>query len=266
MNIRLTKKLFYWIGGVIFLYLAVVLVFYLNQESFGFNLKKLPADYAFHCDKPFEELAIPSFDGIRLHGVLVKSDSAKGLILFLHGSGDNIDKYMEDAPIYADFGYDVFYLDYRGYGKSEGHMINEKQFTDDLDVVYSAMKERYSEENIVIVGFSMGTFAGSYLASKNNPKLLVLNSGPYWILEQFIEKFWFLPVKPLAKYKFETYKYVKTIKVPIAMYLGSKDHLSKETRWQNVLKQNDKFIILEGADHQDFVGKEPYMKELRELL
>jgi pimeloyl-ACP methyl ester carboxylesterase len=266
MNIKSTKKIFYWIGGVILLYLTVVLVFYLNQERFGFHLEKLSEDYVFQCDKQIEELTIPSFDGIRLHGVLVKSDSAKGLVLFLHGSGGNIDKYMEDAPTYADFGYDVFYLDYRGYGKSEGHMINEKQFTDDLDVVYSIMKEKYSEENIIIIGFSMGTFAGSYLASKNNPKLLVLNSGPYWIQEQFIEKFWFLPVKLLAKYKFETYKYVKTTKVPIVMFLGRKDHLANETRWQKVLKPNDKFIILEGVGHQDFVGKEPYMTVLGELL
>jgi pimeloyl-ACP methyl ester carboxylesterase len=263
---KLTNKVFYWIGGLMFLYVLVVLVFYLNQERFGFRLEKLPQDHIFQCDCEYEELKIPSFDGTTLHGVLVKADSAKGLILYLHGSGGNIDKYMEDAPIYANFGYDVFYLDYRGYGKSEGNMINEKQFTDDLDVVYLVMKERYEEENIVIIGFSMGTFAGSYLASKNNPKLLVLNSGPYLIQEQFIQKFWFLPVKLLAKYKFETYKYVKATKVPIALFLGRKDHLSKETRWQQVLKPNDKFHIVEKGGHQDFVGKEPYMTVLGELL
>lgn len=266
MNRILTKKVFYWIGGLIFVYVAGGLVFFLNQERYGFRLEKLPQDHIFQCEKEFEELTITSSDGIKLHGVLVKADSAKGLILFLHGSGGNIDKYMEDAPNYANFGYDVFYLDYRGYGKSEGNMINEKQFTDDLDVVYSAMKKKYAEENIVIIGFSMGTFAGSYLASKNNPKLLVLNSGPYWILEQFIEKFWFLPVKLFAKYKFETYKYVKATKVPIALFLGRKDHLSKEKRWHQVLKPNDKFHIVEKGGHQDFIGKEPYMTVLRELL
>jgi alpha/beta superfamily hydrolase len=266
MRSKLIKKILYSIGGLILLYACMVLVFYLNQEQFGFNLAKLPQNHVFQCEQEFEELTITSFDGIKLNGVLVKADSAKGLILFLHGSGGNIDKYMKDAPTYSDLGYDVFYLDYRSYGKSEGHMLNEKQFTNDLDIVYSVMNERYSEENIVIIGFSMGTFAGSYLASKNNPKLLVLNSGPYWILEQFIDKFWFLPVRQLSKYKFETYKYVKATKVPIALFLGRKDHLSNETRWQQVLKPNDKFHILEKADHQDFVGKEPYMTVLGELL
>jgi len=173
---------------------------------------------------------------------------------------------MEDAPVYASFGYDVFLFDYRGYGKSEGHMINEKQFTDDLDVVYSVMKERYSEENIVIIGFSMGTFAGSYLASKNSPKLLVLESPPYWIQEQYIRKFFFLPVQLIVKYKFETYKYVKATEVPIALFLGRKDPLASETRWPEVLKPNDLFIILENAGHQNFAGKEPFMKTLRDLL
>jgi alpha-beta hydrolase superfamily lysophospholipase len=262
----MTKKVIYWIGGLIFVYVAVVLVFYLNQERFGFNPKKLPQNHVFQCDQDFEELTVTSFDGTKLHGVLVKADSAKGLILYLHGSGGSIDKYMEDAPIYASFGYDVFLLDYRGYGKSEGNMINEKQFTDDLDIIYASMKERYEEKNIVIMGFSMGTFAASYLASKNNPKLLVLEAPLYWIQEQYIKKFFFLPVKILAKYKFETYKYVKATEVQIALFLGRKDHLSSETRWPQVLKPNDIYIILENAGHQNFAGKELFMEELRELL
>jgi pimeloyl-ACP methyl ester carboxylesterase len=260
------KRTTYFIGGITVLYIIVVLVFYLNQNRFGFNPRKLTPDHVFQCDRDFEEMTITSFDGTKLHGVMVKTDSAKGLILFLHGAGGSIDKYMDDAPLYADFGYDVFYLDYRGYGKSEGEQINEKQFTNDLDEVYAYLKQEYEEKNIVIVGFSMGTFAGSYLATQNNPRLLILNDPPYWILEQFIDKFWFLPVDQLAKFRFETYEYVEASKVPILLFLGGKSELSKETRWQQHLGPEDSLIIVEKGGHQDFIGKEPYMTILKKKL
>lgn len=260
------KNLFWTSGAVLVLYLAVVLIFYMNQNRFGFNPRKLPQNHVFKCENEFEEHWIRSYDGTDLHGVFVKADSSKGLILYLHGAGGSIDKYMEAAPLYANFGYDLFYLDYRGYGKSEGDQINEKQFTDDLDVVYKHIRENYIEENIIIVGFSMGTFAGSYLASKNNPKLLILNDPPYWILEPFIEKFWFLPVRQLSKFQFETYKYVEATEVPILLFMGGKSELSKETRWGQNLKQADSLIIVGNGGHQDFIGKEPYMSILKERL
>ena len=263
VNRRIIKKVVFWtFGAVLVLYLAIVLIFYLNQNQFGFNPKKLSQNHTFQGEDEFEELWISSYDGTKLHGVFVKADSSKGLILYLHGAGGSIDKYMEAVPLYADFGYDLFYLDYRGYGKSEGDQINEKQFTDDLDVVYEHFRKDYSQENIIIVGFSMGTFAGSYLASKNNPKLLILNDPPYWILEQFIEKFWFLPVKQLSKFQFKTYEYVNDTEVPILLFLGGKSKLSKETRWEQNLKPEDLLIIVEMGGHQDFIGKEPYMKNI----
>jgi pimeloyl-ACP methyl ester carboxylesterase len=262
----LKKILLYSLGALIVLYLLIVLIFYFYQERIGLGVEKLPQDHVFQCEVPYEELTITSFDGIKLNGVLVKADSAKGLILYLHGSGGNIDKYMEDVPLYAKFDYDIFYLDYRGYGKSEGNMINEKQFTDDLDAVYDYMRGRYLEKDIVIIGFSMGTFAGSYLAANNQPKLLILNDPPYWIIEQFIDKFWFLPVEQITKYSFETYKYVNNTKAPVLIFLGGMSHLSKETRWQQVLKPEDELIIVKKAGHQDFVGKEPYMSKLKEVL
>jgi len=259
------RRVLIWIGGFVILYLGVCLVFYLAQESFGFNFQKVPPNHIFQCDKNFTELSIKTLDGFNLNGVLIKADTSKGLILFLHGSGGNIDRYIKSVPIYAQLGYDLFFLDYRGYGKSEGKMKNEKQFTEDLDCVYAYMKTMYEEKNIVIIGFSMGTFAGSYIASKNNPKFLVLESPPYWIAEQFIKKYFFLPISLLTKYKFETYKYARITKTPIAVFFGSEDEANDE-RWHQILKPGDKLTILEGEGHNDYAFNSQYINELEVLL
>lgn len=262
------NKILVWIGGFIILYIGVCIGFYSIQESFYFHLKKLPKDHVFQSEKDFKELTINTTDGYKLNGVLVKSDSSRGLILFLHGSGGNINKYFihNRDSIYTDLGYDIFLLDYRGYGKSEGKINNEKQFTDDLDCVYSLMKNMYEEEDIVMIGFSLGTFAASYLASKNNPKLLVMESAFFSGEELNKKRFFFLPVSLLSKYKLETYKYVKDTKAPIAFFFGSLDYLSFDKRWHNLLKPGDKVTILEGEPHVDFAHNKQYIDELQTLL
>ncbi len=165
------KRILVWIGGFIILYAGVCLTYYSFQESLIFHPKKLSSEHIFLCDKNFEELTINTSEGYELNGVLVKADSSKGLILFLHGSGGNIDKYIAKRKldsIYTDLDYDIFLLDYRGYGKSEGRIKNEKLFTDDLDLVYSHLKKRYDEKEIVIIGFSLGTFAASFAMGIKN--------------------------------------------------------------------------------------------------
>ncbi len=263
------KRILVWIGGIIFLYAGICLLYYSIQESFIFHPKKLPAGHVFKCDKDFEELTINTSDGYGLNGVLVKSDSSKGLILFLHGSGSNIDKYIARRKIdsiYTDLGYDTFLLDYRGYGKSEGKIKNEKQFTDDLDRVYSYMKNMYEEKDIVIIGFSLGTFAAAYLASENYPRLLILESAGYSGKERLRKRFFFLPLSLLSKYEFEAYKYLNNTKTPTAIFMGSEDPLTSDERWHQILKPGDKFTILEGEPHADYAHNKQYIDELKLLL
>jgi pimeloyl-ACP methyl ester carboxylesterase len=263
------KRILVWIARIILVYLGICLLYYFIQERFIFHPKSLSANHVFNCDKDFEELTISTSDGFDLHGVLVKPDSSKGLILFLHGSGSNIDKYISKRKIastYADLGYDTFLLDYRGYGKSEGKIKNEEQFTDDLDRVYSYLTKIYDESEIVIIGFSLGTFAGAYLASKNNPKLLVLESAGYSGKERLRKRFFFLPLSILSKYELEAHEYLRKAKVPTAIFMGSEDPLTSENRWHQVLKPEDTYTILQGELHTDFSHNEQYIDELKTLL
>lgn len=268
-SVKPRKRILFWIGVIGLLYIGICVLYYSIQESFIFHPKKLSVDHVFKCDKDFEELVINTSDACALNGVIVKSDSSKGLILFLHGSGGNIDKYITKrkiASIYTDLGYDIFLLDYRGYGKSEGKIRNEKQFTDDLDQVYSYLLNKYEEKDIVIIGFSLGTFAAAYLASKNNLSLIVLESAGWSGKERIRKRFFFLPLSLLSKYEFEAYRYLQGTNTPIAIFMGSEDPLTSDNRWHQILKPEDKFTILEGELHTDFAHNKQYIEELKSLL
>ncbi len=197
------------------------------------------------------------------------ADSSKGLIFFLHGSGGNIERYKNIIPIYIDLNYDIFLLDYRGYGKSEGKIKSERQFFDDVNIAYTQMKSIYSEENIVVIVFSLGTVPAAKIASENNPKLLILEGGYYNPFESAKNRIPILPISIIMKYKFETYKYIIDTKIPIAIFHGNKDDavdFSNSVRLKQHLKPNDRVTILDGEGHHDFASNHQYIKEIKELL
>lgn len=263
------RKIVFWILGLFALYFGLCLFFLFFQESLIFNPKKLPPDYKFDFENEYEEVYIESKDGISLHGILCKSDSTKGLLFFLHGTGGNVTWYKESIPFYTSLDYDIFILDYRGYGKSEGKVVQEQDVYDDAISAYDYMKTRYNEDNIVIIGFSMGATPAAMIASKNHPKGLILEGGGFDMLEKGKKKLPFLPVSIIARYRFLISEHIPKIKAPIKVFHGDQDKASdinNSLRLRPLLKPGDKIIILEGEGHYDFAQNKQYVSELADIL
>jgi len=195
------KKVLSILGAVILVfYTAICLLLYLNQEQIIFLPTKLSPDHSFQFDQPFEEKTIRTKDGTTLNTVLFKADSSKGVIFYLHGNAGSIDSWGWVATTYTSLHYDVFMLDYRGYGKSGGKIQNEQQLYDDIQTAYNELKKLYDENNIVVLGYSIGTGLASKVASQNHPKLLILQAPYYSLIDEMHTRF---PVIPtfILKYK-----------------------------------------------------------------
>lgn len=107
--------------------MIICILLYAFQEKLLFFPTKLSADYTFTFRHPFEEKNYQVDGDVKLNTVLFKADSAKGIVLFLHGNGGAIHGWGDGAGVYLESGYDVLYLDYRGYGKSTGRIKSEAQ-------------------------------------------------------------------------------------------------------------------------------------------
>ena len=101
---------------------------------------KLNKDFHFDFPEPFNEVNIPTKDGYTLNGLLFKVKQSRGLIFYLHGSNGAVDTWGKIAPIYNNLGYDIFILDYRGYGKSESTVTDERQLNSDIQIAYHKLK------------------------------------------------------------------------------------------------------------------------------
>lgn len=251
------------------LYVAVCIWFYIGQEQALFKTVKIPVAHKYNFMQKFEERTIKMQDGVNLHGLLFKTESSKGLILWLPGGRGMLDSIGNDAKYYTDLGYDIFMLNYRGFGKSGGKIATEAQFNEDMQSVYDFLKREYSEQEIIIYGYSLGSGPAAVLASKNSPRMLILQAPYYSMTEMVSTTIPYLPVSLLLKYKFPTYDALKNVKSPVVIFHGDEDKkidAAVSNRLKESLKDVDQVIILRGQGHNDFVKNSVYLSELKRVL
>jgi pimeloyl-ACP methyl ester carboxylesterase len=249
-------------------YFLICALLYVFQENLIFYPQKLAKDYRFGFSQPFEELHITTSDKTRLHGLLFKADSSKGVVFYLHGNAGALDSWGEVARTYTGLNYDVFLLDYRGYGKSEGAISGQDQLFGDIQTVYDTLKARYAENNIVVLGYSIGTGPACKVASVNNPALLILQA-PYYSLTDMMRHTY--PIIPtfILKYKFETNNYLKNCKSPVVIFHGNRDEViyyGSSVKLRSHFKQQDTLITLEGQSHNGITDNPVYQTELQRIL
>lgn len=249
-------------------YLVILSYVYFNQEGMIFQPTKLAKDYKYEFSQNFEEITIPSFDNKKLNGVLFKTKNSKGLIFYLHGNAGAIDSWGNIADVYNNLGYDIFVLDYRGYGKSEGSIESEDQFYKDIAIAYKKLLTRYEENKVIIIGYSIGTGPATYSASKNNPKTLILQAPYYNLTELSDSKVPFIP-NFIKKYNFETNVFITKVKAPVFIFHGNKDLLipvENSEKLSKLLKTNDHFFRLENEDHIGINQNKNYLTALKNIL
>jgi len=203
--------------------LALAIVF---QEKLLFRNTKLALDYQFKFKSNFEEIWFEPEVGVKLNGLYFKTDSTKrkGLIVYFHGNADDLKRWGKYADDFTKNHYDILMIDYRQFGKSTG-VLSEKALHTDARYIYEWAKKRFSEDNIVIYGRSLGTGIATRLASEANPKMLLLET-PYFSLIDVGESY--LPILPydkLLKYKMRTDLCIQAVKCPIYLFHGTKDEV-----------------------------------------
>lgn len=211
---------------------------------------------------------MPTGDGKKMHALLFRADTADGVILYLHGNAGALDTWGRMASQYLAMKQDILILDYRGFGKSEGKISSEAQFYADAQSAYDLLKQRYAEDHIVVVGYSIGTATAARLASVNHPRMLVLQAPYYSLTEMLRLRFPFVPAF-LLKYKFPTADYVTAVRAPIAIFHGDADQtipVDASLRLKTRIKPTDTLVILPGQGHNEMNDNIAYLETLHRLL
>lgn len=263
------KKLKIGAFSLIILYLMIGASLYFFQEKIIFRPSILPQNYSYNFSSEFEELFLKSEDDAIINALHFKAENPKGVIVYFHGNMGDLSRWGKITEFFVEKNYDVFVMDYRTYGKSTGK-LSEQALYDDAQMCYDYVVKRYNELEITIYGRSLGTGIATFLASKNNPKQLILETPYYSLTDVAKRRFLMFPTNKLLKYNFPSYKFVQNVRCPISIFHGTNDKVvpvASGEKLFNCIKQKEKiFYTIEKGEHNNLIEFETYQKQLKKIL
>ena len=251
------------------LYLLFGISLYMLQEKLLFLPTVLEQNYKYKFSYNFEEINLKTKDDATLNAIHFKTGNPKGVILYFHGNAGDLSRWGNITEFFVAKNYDVLVMDYRTYGKSVGR-LSEQAFYDDADLFYNYLKKEYKEDKITLYGRSLGTGLATFLASKHNPKQLILET-PYTSIAAVAKyRFPLFPVKLLLKYKFPSSTFIKKVTCPITIFHGTEDAVVSYKFGKELSeippKDQTTFIIIEGGNHNNLIDFDGYLKGINKVL
>jgi uncharacterized protein len=114
-----------------------------------------------------QEIHLTTQDQKKLNGwYFPRQKESKGLVLFFHGNAENITSHFVTLFWFVEEGYDYALFDYRGYGKSEGSVDNDKVLLDVAEMIkWGQQTAKAKNLPLIIYGQSLGgTLVTKYLS------------------------------------------------------------------------------------------------------
>ena len=282
-----------WIKIILVLYVVIGVVLYFTQTLILFQGKRLAANYRYNfAGQPITEHTITRANGTTLHYIIFAptngNASPKGTMVYYHGNIGNINRYAPYLTLFTNAGYQVYIMDYPGFGKSTG-TITETGLKEDAQVVYniavaselsirkidvpenSIADSSYTpSKGVIIYGKSMGTGLATYIAAHNNCPQVILET-PYYSLPTVYDDFtWIYPTKLMLRYQMNNYEQLPLIKAPITILHGTHDKLisiANASRLKPLLKPTtDTFVTIDGGAHNNLYSFETYQALVKSKL
>jgi pimeloyl-ACP methyl ester carboxylesterase len=254
---------------VVLLYGLQLLLFALGQSYFIFQRFPRDQQYTVAFEQDYTEVYLSSGQE-RIHGLYFEPthQTPKGVVLYLHGNRGHLGRWGKNHQAFTELGYAVLLIDYRGYGKSSGQP-SEQGLYEDGKAALDWLQQRYSNEDIILYGRSLGSGVAAYLSTLQAVKLLILET-PYDQMPHVIQRQVPFPMpKAIFRHTFPNDQWLAQTRCPAYVLAGSRDKLiplKLSLRLKPLLPSPAHFITIEGAGHRNLSAFAEYHFHLRRLL
>ena len=245
------------------LYVLALTWLWFRQEKLLFSPDVLPAEYPLAKATDIHKLGI-DVPGAKLSALHLRLPDPKGVVFFLHGNGGSLENWFVNPEYYRRANYDLFMVDYRGYGKSSGKIESEAQLRADVRAAWAGVAPQYADKKVVIYGRSLGSglAAGlsAELASGRAPDLTVLVSAYTSMAALAAEHYPWVP-QALLRYPMRTDALVRQIRNPLLLIHGTQDSLIAPAHSDTlkILVPQATLVHIPGAAHNDVQSFDAYL-------
>ena len=275
------KKKILLIIGIIFIWLMLSLiftVFYIQANMLFYPWHDAESYETLKNEESFEELKIDN-NGKVLSGWLKKNTmKTPAPLVILYGgnvqnSSNTCMRYLEEDRFQYLEEYNFMVVDYPEYGLSEGKASEKSIFEAALRVYdYASKLDIVDQNNIVVMGYSLGSGVATYVASQRNVNGLIL-LAPYDTMLSVYNSYFNVfhgPIKILARYKFESTKYAQDVNVAPLIITSYDDEVINYQFSLNLASYfkdvEEKMVLENGVKHADYLEQEIVWESINKYL
>jgi len=255
-----------FLGG---LYIALVLVGLLLEPRFVYHPSRHPPGTWSPPDGA-EDSLFRTADGLQLHALWLPAHQpgAGPVLLWFHGNAGNVTDRFENLDMLRGTGMSVLLMDYRGYGRSQGHPSERGLYLDGEAAHRHLVEERGVEPGrIVCFGRSLGSSVALHVALERPVAGLVLEGSFTTARAMARHMMPLLLAWPFMRSRFDNVGRVAGLEVPLLVIHGDRDQVVPIAQGRAVFESAPgpkEFYVVRGAGHNDTyaVGEEPYFETL----
>lgn len=190
-------------------------------------------------------------------------------IVYYGGNAEEVSSGLELAKKYNAT--NVFCVNLNGYGKSEGTPSKNNFYKSGLSAFqYICRNFNITESNITLMGRSLGSATASYIASKTNPKSLILIT-PFQSIMKMVPKMIkvLFPMQFILRHKFDNEKNLRTVNCPVLVIAASNDEIIPIEQTKEVfssIKSDALYKIIENTDHQNILYNQACLNVINDFI
>jgi uncharacterized protein len=243
---------------------------FLRQRAIVFRTSNTLIADPSSLGREFENVYITTSRGTRIHGWWIPGEPGSKMILFFGGSIGNISRELATFSFLLSLGATVFAIDYPGFGLSAGRPGESGCYAAaDAAWNYATQERRWSPENIIIMGRSVGVAVAAYAAARYDAAGLVCHSGLISVPDVAAARFPLLPTRYFCYIRFNAVREVARSRCPVLVLHSEEDRVIPAAHGYRIFEDAPppkRFVELTGDHYGNDWQRTPGLRQLFKAL
>lgn len=236
------------VGGCLAAYLVIIAALYFAQRSMIYPVPQISAE----IPDGYRRISLQTADHLTLAALYRSPTANRRVVVFFHGNGDNWDGAALANREIAAAGYGILLCEYRGYSANPGTPGEAGFYADGRAALAWLAAQGFGQDQVVLVGNSIGSGPATQLAAEFHPAGLVLISGFTSLPDVVAAKLPWLPARWLVRDRFANQDKLARLSLPVLLLHGTDDQLVPAAQARALHSANPaaRLVLVPGFGHE----------------